>query len=77
MKLLNYLRFKRPTVKIKLSKEQCEGLARFFDTIAASAMIGAIVAVSGRGDLKVWEVWLLFVACLTMLAGSLFLRRSK
>jgi hypothetical protein len=63
---------------IKLSKEQSEGLARFVDTIAASAFIGAVVASTGsRGELKTYQIVFLFVACFTMLLGSLYLRRPK
>lgn len=67
---------KRPK-RFNLTKEQYEGLARFVDTIAASAFIGAVVASRGRSDLKVWEIVLLFASCLTMIYGSLLLRSPK
>lgn len=39
----------------KYSKEQKEGLARFIDTIAASAFIGG-VGLTGHSPLSTWDV---------------------
>jgi hypothetical protein len=62
----------------KLIKEQYEGLARFVDTIAASAFIGAFVETArAHSELKTYQIVFLFGSCLTMLIGSLYLRRLK
>ena len=47
----------------KYSKEQKEGLARFMDTIAASAFIGGVVGLTGHSPLSAWEVATLFAIC--------------
>lgn len=62
---------------MKFSKEQKEGLARFFDTIAASAFIGAVVGHSGHNQLTTMEITSLYISCPILLAVSLFLRRQK
>jgi len=60
-----------------LNKEQREGLARLFDTLTASAMIGLVVGWSGHTDLTVWESIALFSICMFLLTLSLLLRRQK
>lgn len=62
---------------MKFSKEQVEGLARFFDTIAASAFIGAVVGHSGHSTLTGVEVAFLYAACPVILVFSFWLRRPK
>lgn len=62
---------------MKFSKEQSEGLARFIDTIAASAFIGAIVGASGHSAIERLEVFELLVICPILLLASFFLRRPK
>jgi len=57
------------------SKEQKEGLARVFDTLAASSMIGVVVGVSGYGAINPWDIGLLGVAFLALLMFSWRLRR--
>jgi hypothetical protein len=61
---------------MKFSKEQKEGLARFFDTIAASALIGAVVGSTGHSPLTSLEVGVLFSVCPILLAMSFFLRKQ-
>jgi len=39
----------------KYTKEQKEGLARFIDTIAASAFIGGVVGLTGHSPLSIWR----------------------
>lgn len=63
--------------QIKLAREQYEGLARFFDTLAASATIGVIVGHAGYSALKTIEIVLLYLACPTMLSLSLFLTHQN
>jgi hypothetical protein len=62
---------------MKFSKDQSEGLARFIDTIAASALIGAVVGASGHSTIGPSEVAVLLVICPILLIASFFLRRSK
>jgi hypothetical protein len=68
---------KKSSSSITLTKEQYEGLARFFDTLAASAIIAAIIGHAGYSQIKFTEVAVLYFACPTMLSISLFLRRKK
>ena len=60
---------------MKFSKEQKEGIARFLDTIAASAFIGAVVGTTGHSVLTVFEIIVLLLVCLTLLGLSLLLRK--
>ena len=62
---------------MKFSKEQSEGLARFLDTLAASAMIGMVVGATGHSDLHLGEIFGLLALCPTLLAMSFKLRRPK
>lgn len=50
-------------VASKYTKEQKEGLARFIDAVAAAALIGGVVGLTGHSPLSVWEIVTLFVAC--------------
>lgn len=59
---------------MKFTKEQKEGLARFFDTLAASAFIGAVVGATGHSALTSIEIVLLFTACPILLAFAFHLR---
>ncbi|GAB2750258.1 hypothetical protein GCM10027019_31230 [Melaminivora jejuensis] len=59
----------------KFTKEQKEGLARFIDTIAASAFIGGVVGAAGHSVLSRLEIGILFAACPILLAFSWRLRR--
>jgi len=58
-----------------LNKEQREGLARLFDTLTASAMIGLVVGWSGHTNLTVWEIVALCATSSVLLTFSLLLRR--
>lgn len=60
---------------MKFAKEQKEGIARFLDTIAPSAFIGAVVGTTGHSVLTVLEIIVLLLVCLTLLGLSLFLRK--
>lgn len=57
-------------------KEQKEGLARFLDTIAASAFIGAVVGSTGHSPLTSLEISILFAVCPILLTMSFFLRKQ-
>ena len=59
----------------KYTKEQKEGLARFFDTIAASAVIGGVVGVTGHSPFSPLEIWALFLVCPILLLLSWTLRK--
>jgi len=59
----------------KYTKEQKEGLARFIDTIAASAFIGGVVGLTGHSPLSIWEVITLFAICPILLSLSWKLRK--
>ncbi len=61
---------------MRFSKEQKEGLARFIDTIAASAFIGAVVGSTGHSPLSHLEIGVLFVVCPILLVMSFFLRKQ-
>jgi len=57
------------------SKEQKEGVARVFDTLTASAVIGVVVGLAGYGAIIHRDIVLLAVATPVMLAFSWSLRR--
>jgi hypothetical protein len=59
------------------TKEQREGLSRFFDTIAASAFVGGILGITGRSAMTWYEITALFVTCPILLTFSYFLRGKK
>jgi len=60
-----------------LNKEQREGLARLFDTLSASALIGLVVGWSGHTDLTQREIVALCGTSVILLIFSLLLRRQK
>jgi len=60
-----------------LNKDQRDGLARLFDTLTASAMIGLVVGSGDHTDLTWREILALCAACPILLSFSLLLRRSK
>jgi len=60
-----------------LNKDQRDGLARLFDTLTASAMIGLVVGLTGHTDLTWREIVALCAACPILLSFSLLLRRTK
>jgi hypothetical protein len=62
---------------MKFTKEQSEGLARFLDTLAASAVIGAVVGATGHSDLSLAEIFGLLALCPALLSMSIYLRRPK
>jgi len=43
-------------MRIKASKEQKEGVARVFDTLAASSIIAAVVGFTGHGVMTALEM---------------------
>jgi len=59
-----------------LNKEQREGLARLFDTLTASAVVGLVVGLSGRTVLTLWEIVALCIISPILLTLSLFLRKK-
>lgn len=60
---------------MKFSKEQKEDLARFLDTIAASAFVGAVVGSTGHSPLSRMEIGTLFAVCPITIIMSFFLRK--
>jgi hypothetical protein len=62
---------------MKFTKEQGEGLSRFLDTIAASALIGAVVGATGHSALSTVEIFGLIFLCPLLLSMSFYLRRPK
>jgi len=58
------------------SKEQTEGLARVFDTLAASMIIAVAVGLAGYGDISGRDIVVLCVLCPIMLSSAWRLRRS-
>jgi len=56
------------------SKEQKEGIARVFDTITASAMIGMVIGLSGHSDMTIREILSLAGLCPVLLISSWILR---
>jgi hypothetical protein len=62
---------------LRFNKEQKEGVARFSDTLAASAVIGAVVGITGHSQISRWEIGVLFTACSILLTFSYFLRSTK
>jgi len=60
-----------------LNKDQREGLARLFDTLTASAVIGLVVGWSGHTDLTELETAALCVSSSVLLTFSLLSRRQK
>jgi len=61
-------------MKVKASKEQREGVARVFDTLAASSVIGAALGITGHGVMTVLEIGCLLVLTPILLASGWFLR---
>lgn len=59
----------------RYSKEQKEGVARFFDAIAAASLIGAIVGATGHSLIRTWEIIALLIICPIPLRLSWELRR--
>jgi uncharacterized membrane protein YfcA len=58
-------------------KEQREGLARFLDTIAAAAFIGAVVGATGHSLISGAEIASLFFWCLVIISASFQLRKPS
>jgi len=59
------------------SKEQKEGLARVFDTLAASALIASVVGLAGYGAISGRDIALLCALCPIILASAWRLRRPS
>jgi len=59
------------------NKEQREGLARMFDTLTASAIIGLVVGLTNRAPLSQQEALALCLICLLLVTLSLRLRRQS
>jgi len=56
------------------SKEQKEGVARVFDTITASAIIGMAIGLSGHSDMTIREILSLAGLCPILFTSSWILR---
>ena len=61
---------------MKFNDKQAEGLARFMDTVAASAFIGFVIGATGHSLINIVEIGLLLLACLMLLGIGAFLRRE-
>jgi len=59
------------------SKEQLEGVARVFDTLAASSIIAAVVGFTGHGLMTSLEMIGLVVLAPLLLAFAWTLRGTK
>jgi len=62
---------------MRFAKEQKEGIARVLDTLAVSALIGAVVGSTGHSPLSTIEIATLFVICPILLTFAFFLRRPS
>lgn len=62
---------------MKFTKERREGLARLLDTLAASAVIGALLGISGRSSMSGIEIAALIFVCILLIFCSLLLRGSN
>jgi len=60
-----------------VSKEQKEGLARVFDTLAASTIIAIVVGLAGYGAMDGRDIVLLCALCPIILASAWRLRRPS
>jgi hypothetical protein len=60
---------------MQISKEQKEGLARVLDTLAVSAIIGALVGHAGYSLVTPIQVTLLYLASPILLAFAFLLRK--
>jgi len=58
------------------SKEQKEGLARVFDTVAASMIIAIAAGLAGYGEISGRDIAWLCVFCPLILSSTWRLRRS-
>jgi len=61
-------------MEIKATKEQREGVARVFDTLAASSVIGVALGITGHGVMSAIEMGCLFVLTPILLASGWVLR---
>ena len=59
---------------MRFAKEQKEGIARVLDTLAVSALIGAVVGSTGHSPLSTLEIGVLFAMCPILLVFAFFLR---
>jgi len=64
-------------MQVKASKEQKEGVARVFDTLAASSVIGAVLGITGHGVMSLLEIGCLLMLTPILLTSGWFLRGSK
>ena len=77
--MLNYKKAKKinKVSLLRFNKEQKEGFARFIDTTAAAAFIGAVVGMTGHSSISKNEIGLLVASTIILLSTSLKLRRSE
>jgi hypothetical protein len=60
---------------MKFNKEQREGFARACDTLAVTAIVGAVVGATGHSPLQTLEIWgLIIVSPLLFAVGYAFRR---
>jgi uncharacterized membrane protein len=61
---------------MRFNKAQNEGFARACDTLAVSAIIGAIVGITGHSFLLMIEIFGLMIASWLLLTAGYFFRRK-
>ena len=62
---------------IKFNKEQCEGFAKAFDTLAVTSIVGAVVAITGHSRLQAIEICGLIVITPVLFAVGYIFRSTK
>jgi hypothetical protein len=60
---------------MKFNKEQREGFARACDTMAVTAIVGAVVGATGHSPLQPLEIWCLIVVAPLLFAVGYVFRR--
>lgn len=62
---------------MNFNKEQREGLARICDTLAVTAIVGAIVGATGHSPLQALEIGVLIVISPVLIVVGYLFRRQK
>ena len=62
---------------MEFNKEQKEGIGRLCDTLAATAIVGATVAMTGHSSLSQIEIGGLITSTAILVCFGLLLRRKK
>jgi ABC-type uncharacterized transport system ATPase subunit len=62
---------------MNFNKEQREGLARICDTLAVTAIVGAVVGATGHSPLQTIEIGVLIVISPVLIIVGYLFRRQK